>query len=1235
MKKLCTTFFFTICMLTVMFTGTAFAVPTCSGWNYYDANSGECVACGTNEFTITTTSLPANTEFWFTMSPKGSFAVDWGDGTINNIDRDNTTVTDYPHTYTAGGVKTIKICGKATEYNTAVADNVVAAISFYKNDSTYSSKWIASISGALGSVFPTISNTPAGQPRFRSTFQLATNLTTIPANLFNGVSGSADGMFRSTFDKSGLTAIPYGLFANATGGAQNMFRSTFYECKGITSLPDDLFAGITVAANNEFMYTLFGTTGLTGKYIPPSAFTGLINANPPHPTTGNMWTRTFDCSDGTGLIKECPARMHPFLTGYEGTTANSTWAGHVSCELDNPCVGLEYWDSTDEECKPCPAGYTYDDSDTKGSIDQCLIHCPAGKYIANAEDTTCTDVGVGYYSGESTVGYGLTGSRTQCPHAMPTLNDITNATDESQCVVYCLDTKYRDETTNSCVPCPTGYTYNTEDGKTSASDCEIRCSGGTWLPTANAPSCINVGDGYYAAATTVAYGSTSTREQCTNGRLTGIINASDESQCINLCNGATYMNAGTNTCEPCPIGYNAHTLSGKTSINECQIHCYAGTYIANAGDIVCTSVGDGYYAAASTVNYGQDSTSARQQCPNGQMTGTQTATNVSQCQTSCQDIQYYDSTSGQCEDCPTGYEDNVIDGKSSINQCQIYCAAGTIPATYTRLEFLQSRNQRQFIDTGYTISSDHVNGTVVVSNPVTLNGAQEDSGNFIGNIYGPGGFSSGWKKKVFGVWIQNVNGSGGKAEYTAQFTQDQVYTITYDVALTVSGNKKNGEAKLTVDNNTQKKKTVNNVAIDGEGNTMKLFTNGTAVKNETANRIDVQFNDVLFGGRIYSMQLYDNGVLKLDLIPARRESDGELGMYNKVNGEFYTNAGFETFIAGADVGDPFVACGPVGNGYYVGATYTNYDSDPVRNQCPNGSPTMENGAVTNNATNIYQCEGVQPCTNAEYPDMSTGICTSCPTGYDANTQNGKQSIYECQIYCEAGTYLAHANDATCTNVGNGYYADDSLINWGDAGTRTRCPDGGATNKENAIDVSECETVTNTCSGATYLDSNVCEPCPTGYDANITPGKDNIEQCQIICPAGSYIATANDASCTDAGAGYWAPGGVVNYGSNSTHTQCAEGLTTVGYGHGANEVGDCGRKLHIGNYVLYSKTTKPSEPAINIQPVGGNTVFYVGASDSDQTMTTLHVTQGNTQYTMYDDSILHGERDFETNTRIQQ
>lgn len=93
------------------------------------------------------------------MSPKGSFAVDWGDGTIDNIDRDNTTATDYTHIYATGGVKTIKFCGRATEYNSATGDSVVVAISFYKIDSNNTSKWIASISGSMGSVLTNISLT--------------------------------------------------------------------------------------------------------------------------------------------------------------------------------------------------------------------------------------------------------------------------------------------------------------------------------------------------------------------------------------------------------------------------------------------------------------------------------------------------------------------------------------------------------------------------------------------------------------------------------------------------------------------------------------------------------------------------------------------------------------------------------------------------------------------------------------------------------------------------------------------------------------------------------------------------------------------------------------------------------------------------------------------------------------------------------------------------------------------
>lgn len=1236
MKKLCVKIFFAVCMLTAVFADGVFAETTCTGWTYYDSDLDSCVTCENQGFTITTTSLSANKVFWFELSAKGGFAVDWGDGTINYINHDDTEAEEHTHTYTTSGVRTIKFCGKATEYNDATGDNVVPAITFNQakdsQNRSGSQTYIASVAGSLGSVFPTLGANANQQPRFRGTFQNANHLTTIPANLFSGVSGSADGMFRSTFDKCTLlSAIPYGLFANATGGAPNMFRSTFYECTSLHSLPEDLFAGINVAAHSEFKFTLFGTTGLAGQYIPASTFTGLINATPtPHPNAADMWDRTFDVSTGeVGLVKSCPERTHQFITGYEGNSVASTWDGHVSCEPNNSCTGATYWDSTNEVCEPCPSGYVDDLSATKESEDQCKIHCPAGQYLANAGDTTCTNAAAGYYAGASDVAYGSTSTPTQCPYGMSTLNNITGATSEDQCIVYCFGTTYRDASDNTCVPCPSGYDSDAANGKTADTDCKIYCEGGTYLATAHAPSCINVGDGFYASESTVAYGGTSTRTSCQEGQMTGMVNATSASQCFELCTGATYKDSNTGECVPCPVGYDAHTLSGKTSDTECQIHCVAGTYIASANDTVCTNVGDGYYASSSNVNYG--SVGSRTQCPNGHLTGTQTATDASQCLTSCTGATYYDSTSGQCENCPTGYTDNQTNGKNSINQCQHYCAAGTIFEIYTPIEYLESRNGKQFIDTKYGITSDHVNGTVVIENLVTQS-SSTDAGNFFGNIYGPGGFSSGWKKGVFGVWIQNTSGGGEKARYTAALTANQTYTIQYDVTLTANDNKKNGVATLQVDNNAQQTKIVPNVDISDIGNTIKLFTNGTAVKN--GNQVTGRFSDKLFQGRMRSLQLYDNDVLKLDLIPVRRESDGELGMYNRVNGDFYTNAGLDSFVAGADSDDSFVTCSAVGNGYYIGANYTNYGSTATRNQCPNGAATMKNGEIIDRATSIYQCDGVTTCTGATYPDPTTGICTSCPTGYGYNSQNGKESVYECQIHCLAGTYLENANDATCVNVGNGYYASDSLVNWGDVGTRTRCANSGATNKENAEDASECIAVA-ACTGATYMNLGVCLACPAGYDANTTSGKEDISECQIVCPEGTYLATANGTTCTDAGVGYWATGGAVNYGSTSNKTACASGLTTVGYGHGADELADCGRILHLGNYVLYSKTTKPTIPAINIRPENENTVYYVGASDTDHTLTPVHISQGHQQYTAFDDSILYGERDFETNTRIQQ
>lgn len=55
---------------------------------------------------------------------------------------------------------------------------------------------------------------------------------------------------------------------------------------------------------------------------------------------------------------------------------------------------------------------------------------------------------------------------------------------------------------------------------------------------------------------------------------------------------------------------------------------------------------------------------------------------------------------------------------------------------------------------------------------------------------------------------------------------------------------------------------------------------------------------VRFYGHVY---IYDNGTLIREFVPCYRKSDGVIGMWDKVNKQFYTNGGTGTFTKGGDV----------------------------------------------------------------------------------------------------------------------------------------------------------------------------------------------------------------------------------------------------------------------------------------------------------------------------------------------
>jgi len=86
--------------------------------------------------------------------------------------------------------------------------------------------------------------------------------------------------------------------------------------------------------------------------------------------------------------------------------------------------------------------------------------------------------------------------------------------------------------------------------------------------------------------------------------------------------------------------------------------------------------------------------------------------------------------------------------------------------------------------------------------------------------------------------------------------------------------------------------------------------------------------------------------------------------------------------------------------------------------------------------------------------------------------------------------------------------------------------------------------------------------------------------------------------------------------------CPTGLTTIGYGAGADESGDCGRILHVGANHLYLRSDKKTTPSLNVKI--GDTVFYGNMATSNVNMSdgvsnSLKMKYGSTTYSVHDDS----------------
>ena len=248
-------------------------------------------------FTITTT--PDTTSFMLMIGASGNFVIDWGDGNTEKILNKTIGMGVYEHTYATAGTYEIKLSGRATGYptlNMETGDGIVFSV-------MNSGPNVAKISGKLGQIFSTL---PDGtNPNFAAAFGNTTNLTEIPADLFDGVSGAPVlGMFASTFSGSGITSIPDGLFDGIVGApAEYMFNSTFSNTQ-ITSVPTNVFGNLTGdGAPNMFDDAFRACSDLTT--IEGPLFAGTLT-----PVEG-MFSGTFSDSGITSV----PTNVFGNLTG--------------------------------------------------------------------------------------------------------------------------------------------------------------------------------------------------------------------------------------------------------------------------------------------------------------------------------------------------------------------------------------------------------------------------------------------------------------------------------------------------------------------------------------------------------------------------------------------------------------------------------------------------------------------------------------------------------------------------------------------------------------------------------------------------------------------------------------------------------------------------------------------------------------------------------------------------------
>ena len=192
----------------------------------------------------------------------------------------------------------------------------------------------------------------------------------------------------------------------------------------------------------------------------------------------------------------------------------------------------------------------------------------------------------------------------------------------------------------------------------------------------------------------------------------------------------------------------------------------------------------------------------------------------------------------------------------------------SFPSGYKRLEYIQSTGT-QYVDSRFKPNN---NSRVVLDFEPTA------AYSSIVGIFGTRNENSGTAANMFVFW-----NNGANTFRTDYFGTQKTMTVSTLLARQTVDKDKNVTTIGSV--------SASNTASTGQcSNNLYLFcTNAAGTENYFAKL------------KLYSCKIYDNGTIIRDYIPCQA-AGGEIGLWDDVNGVFYSNAGTGTFEAGPEVG---------------------------------------------------------------------------------------------------------------------------------------------------------------------------------------------------------------------------------------------------------------------------------------------------------------------------------------------